>query len=393
MPSVKLDLGAYVVVRPPLSQPPRKDGTRRVLFEVPARLRPSGWPSTRPLPTEGRRGDLSDPAEVARIKADAERFYAELIAAQGQQPEQPKTRTFDTLIRTWRNTQRYKGLKPRTQRGYDFTVGYIEDWSEASAHPDPTNLTKPEVESFLGSFDDRPTTRRMVKIVLKMVMDQAIDLGWRLDNPVARIKMSVPKTRVAIWEAADVETYAWTALSIGEPGMAALILMQWEIGQRLTDAYLFRRGEHYNAAAGLFEFEQDKTAEKVAIPVSDRLRAILGHLLADGRLYLFHRGGTGRPFGRLVGNRLEADDTGGAHVFARARALAVAAGSRPLKLKWLRHSCVVQLARCGCTVPEIASITGHTIASVETILERYLPRDSTVARNAQVKRGLVERAS
>jgi hypothetical protein len=53
---------------------------------------------------------------------------------------------------------------------------------------------------------------------------------------------------------------------------------------------------------------------------------------------------------------------------------------------------VVQLARAGCTVPEIASITGHSIASVEQILQRYLPRDSTVARNAQVKRGLIQNA-
>ena len=63
-----------------------------------------------------------------------------------------------------------------------------------------------------------------------------------------------------------------------------------------------------------------------------------------------------------------------------------------LVLRQLRHSCVVQLARAGCTVPEIAAITGHSISSVGRILSVYLPRDSTVARNAQVKRGIVNEA-
>ena len=73
------------------------------------------------------------------------------------------------------------------------------------------------------------------------------------------------------------------------------------------------------------------------------------------------------------------------------RQVAEKVGGRHLLLKWLRHSCVVQLARNGCTPLEIAAITGHAIASVVTILSVYLPRDNEVAWNAQVKRGLVEK--
>lgn len=64
----------YVVARP------RKDGTVRVQFEVPARLCPPGYPKTRPLPVRGRTGRL-DSAEVAAIKADAARMLAQLEAA------------------------------------------------------------------------------------------------------------------------------------------------------------------------------------------------------------------------------------------------------------------------------------------------------------------------
>lgn len=386
MPSIKLDLGKFVSLRGP-----RADGTYRVLFEVPARLRPSGWPSTRPLPVEGRRGDLNDAAEVVRIQADAKRFYDALLAARAPGEAKPKLRTMQALADTWRATQRYKALKPRTQRGYDHTCTYIEAWSASLGHPDPTTMTKPQVEKFLGTFDDRPTLRRMVKVVLKMVMDQAVDLGWRADNPVERIRLSQPKSTVAIWEQADVDAYVAAALKIGQPDMAALILTEWEIGQRLTDAYLFRVEHEYLPAEGLFQFAQSKTAERVSIPVSERLRGILDGILTDDRLYLFHDSRTKAPWARLIGNRLEADDNAGSKVFTLVRAAAAEKNARHLQLKWLRHSCVVQLARAGCTVPEIAAITGHSIASVEQILQRYLPRDSQVARNAQEKRGLIAR--
>lgn len=60
----------------------RKDGTHRVLFQVPTRLRPHGWPPTRPLPvTYRRQGDLSDMGEVAAIKADARRLTGQLEKA------------------------------------------------------------------------------------------------------------------------------------------------------------------------------------------------------------------------------------------------------------------------------------------------------------------------
>lgn len=67
---------------------PRKDGTHRVLFEVPARLRPMGWKASRPLPLTYRRaGDLSDPGEVAAIKEDARKLFAQIENARRRSPE------------------------------------------------------------------------------------------------------------------------------------------------------------------------------------------------------------------------------------------------------------------------------------------------------------------
>lgn len=378
MPSVQQELGKYVSVRV------RKDGTARVLFEVPARLRPSGWPSTRPLPIKDRRGDLSDPFEVARIKQDAERLYAELMALRNGATPGPdaNARTLGTLIKDWRSSQAWKDNKPRTNKGYDESIREITAWETAN-HPDPTEITVPDVEAFLAIYDDRPTTRYHVRKALRMVMQQAVRRKWRADNPVDEVKVPMPKSRVTIWEESDVEFYAWAAIAAGNPDVAAIILMEWEIGQRLTDAIAFRRKAEYLPAEGLFSFDQSKTGNPVAIPVSDRLRGVLAHIERDGSMYLFHDRGTGRPFRDV--DRLS-------HVFEDIRTrFVLPAGGRHLVLRAIRHSCVVQLARFGCTVPEIAAITGHSPASVQDILKIYLPRDSQVAMNAQVKRGLVVR--
>ncbi|MFN4287537.1 MAG: tyrosine-type recombinase/integrase [Brevundimonas sp.] len=312
---------------------------------------------------------------------------ARLEAARGNQPVSNE-RTFETLIRTWQQSQQFKDAKPRTQRGYTHTATYISAWSSSLGHPDPTTLNRPAVESFIALFDDRPTTRRLLLVVLRMVLDQAIYLGWRADNPARGIRVRAVKTRVGIWEQSDIDAYVAAAEKVGQQEMGAVILTMWEIGQRLTDVYLFRYGEHYDSEHGCFRFEQSKTDEPVAIPVSRGLRDRLA-VNAGERLHLFHNPRTGRPWVRMRGPLIEADDTAASKDFARVREQAVSDGARDLKLKWLRHSCVVQLARAGCTVPEIAAITGHAIQSVHSILQRYLPRDSQVAANAQAKRGLM----
>jgi hypothetical protein len=43
---------------------------------------------------------------------------------------------------------------------------------------------------------------------------------------------------------------------------------------------------------------------------------------------------------------------------------------------------VVRLAEAGCTVPEIAAITGHQLDRTARILETYLPRTAPLARAA-----------
>ncbi len=42
-----------------------------------------------------------------------------------------------------------------------------------------------------------------------------------------------------------------------------------------------------------------------------------------------------------------------------------------------------RLAEAGCSIPQIAAITAHSIKTIETILERYLIRTGGLARTAR----------
>lgn len=370
MPSVKLDLGRFVTLRP------RADGTYRVLFEVPPRLRPSGWSATIPLPIHGKRaGNLKDADEIARIKKDAAALYAKMQQDRRGIAREP-ARSIKALVRAWQASDEWKALRPASVKSYESYIRNLTAWAEAAGNPDPTFITVADVKAFLALFNDRPMTKKHTLKALRIVMSYAVAAGWRHDNPCASIKVKVPTSKALIWEQEDVDAYVAAAEARDRKSIAVMVLLMWEIGQRVTDVRGFRPGAEY--VGGAFRFAQSKTGSFVEIEVSAKLQALL-NVQGDGELFIFRDESTGKAY---TAERLVV-------VFDKVRQDVIAAGGRSLKLKWLRHSCVVQLARHDCTVPEIGAITGHSPSSVNTILSTYLPRDTTVARNAQVKRGLV----
>jgi integrase len=58
---------------------------------------------------------------------------------------------------------------------------------------------------------------------------------------------------------------------------------------------------------------------------------------------------------------------------------------RDLHFHDLRGTAITMLAEAGCTVPEIAAVTGHTLKHVTHVLETYLARTRHLADAAIVK--------
>ena len=61
------------------------------------------------------------------------------------------------------------------------------------------------------------------------------------------------------------------------------------------------------------------------------------------------------------------------------------AGLDHLQARDLRRTAIVRLAMAGCSAPEIASVSGHSLESTERILEVYLPRTASMVRSAIAK--------
>jgi integrase len=61
------------------------------------------------------------------------------------------------------------------------------------------------------------------------------------------------------------------------------------------------------------------------------------------------------------------------------------AGIIDLHFHDLRGTAVTRLAEAGCTAPQIAAITGHSLKTVSTILDRYLGRTKELALSAILK--------
>ncbi|GAA0768580.1 hypothetical protein [Brevundimonas olei] len=408
MPSVKRSLGPYVVLKK------RAGGKAAAYFQVPARLRPPGWaPAIRLCSQHDLPADIDAiPNEAfGALLVEGAKLLDRLNEVRRGSADAAPARSFPTLVRTLQKSSAWGDLKPKTRDGYVFFIGKVLTWSAMAGHPDPTTLSRARIEAFLSVFNDRPTTKKRVLEVIRLLMEQAVALAWRTDNPAKGIRVKIPKPKLMVWEQEDVDTYVRVARAQGMDSIALIILLEWEIGQRLTDVREFRPGAEYDPDVGIFSFDQSKTVAPVAIEISETLRELLQPLVDDKQLFLFRNERTGKAYTEnrlsqsfrwvrkaVVAERvaeLMQDETGSkAELQAKRRELtAEIEDARPLVLRQLRHSCVVQLARAGCTIAEIAAITGHSLGSVTTILSKYLPRDSTVARNAQMKRGIIKSAN
>jgi integrase len=114
---------------------------------------------------------------------------------------------------------------------------------------------------------------------------------------------------------------------------------------------------------------QRKTGRLISVPASAELREVLAAAPRKSPIIIISET-TGQPY----------QEDHFRHEFARIRELAGLPAS--LRFMDLRRTAVVRLAEAGCTIPEIAAVTGHTIDRTARILEVYMPRTAPMARNA-----------
>jgi integrase len=154
--------------------------------------------------------------------------------------------------------------------------------------------------------------------------------------------------------------------------MQRALILALHTGQRQGDILRLAWPNYDGAALTLRQGKAKrggKPAPIVTIPCTAALRRMLDGLPRSATVVLTTK--TGRPWTKRY--------------FAREwEAASAAAGISNLHFHDLRGTAVTMLAEAGCTVPQIAAITGHSLKTVTTILETYLSLTRALAEQAIV---------
>lgn len=125
-----------------------------------------------------------------------------------------------------------------------------------------------------------------------------------------------------------------------------------------------------NYDGGAMSLRQGKTGRRVRVPCTDALKSILDGIARVGAVILTTK--TGRPWKPR-------------YFKAQWEIASRAAGIDDLHFHDLRGTAITMLAEAGCSVPEIAAITGHSIKTASAIIDKYLDRTGHLAGNAIMK--------
>jgi integrase len=206
---------------------------------------------------------------------------------------------------------------------------------------------------------------------LARILSWALKRGLIDVNPCGEGGKLYSGTRVdRVWGDAEIARF----LDVASPQMRLAMMLAINTGQRQGDL----RRLPWSAYDGtLIKIRQRKTGVPVPVPVSDELKAALD---AAPRV---------SPVMLVSGDAKPWSESGFQSAWGKATARA---GVEDLTFHDLRGTAVVHLARAGCNVIEIYSITGHKPGDAQAILTaHYLPQDGQTAANAIAKLNMYQR--
>jgi integrase len=315
------------------------DGTRRTYWYA--------WKGGPPL-----RGEPGSPEFI--------HSYNEAIARKVATPQG----TLLTPLRAYQASAEFSGLTERTRLDYVRQITIIE--REFGDFP-LSGLTDRRARGLFLGWRDRLALRSRRKAdyawqVLRRVLSWARDRGHVLANPCERGGRLYHGTRAdKVWTAEHEAAFLRSAPDYLH---LPLLLALWT-GQRQGDLLRLPWSAYDGTAIRL---RQGKTGTRVVIPVGAPLKAALDLARKHGPLILANS--LRRPWK--------------SHSFQAAWGIAARnAGITGVTFHDLRGTAVTRLALVGCTEAEIATISGHSLRDVRSILDaNYLHRDPALAESA-----------
>jgi integrase len=298
-------------------------------------------------------------------------FLASLVAAEQSQSRR-NAGTLAGLIREFEGTKQWRRLAESTKKEYKriFTFWDAEYGTCPYRALEDKNF-RAEIIKWHDKFSEKkPREADNRASILARVLSWAAKDGPLERNVLDGFERAYTSDRSEkIWLPEQIEAF----MSVASPEMQFALVLALHTGQRQGDILRLAWSQYNGNTIALRQGKarrMGRTAPVVRVPCTKALKATLD--AARRRAVVMLTTKTGLPFKKR-------------YFQEQWEAACNAAGIADLHFHDIRGTTVTMLAEAGCTLPEIVSITGHSLRSAQDILERYLARTSKLAETAIAK--------
>lgn len=283
------------------------------------------------------------------------RLYGEAIAAKVKKSAE----TLSSLIDYFKDQSEYTGLGDKSKRAYDRYLALIEaKFGTMPIGAIEDRRARGDFKAFRNTFAATPRKADYVWTTIARVLSVAKDHG--------KIAVNVCERGGRLYDA-DRSEIIWTADDIREfcgPAsvelQAAMLLALWT-GQRQGDLLRLTWTAYDGRCIRLRQSKGRRGMDRrVTIPVGPPLKAVLDAALQEKK----------RSAVTILTNSRGAPWTEDGFRTSWDKAFRKTS-LKDLHFHDLRGTAVTRLALSNCSVPEIASITGHSMATVQQILDAH----------------------
>ena len=312
-----------------------------------------------------RRGHKSVPL----MGDDVERF-AQAARLNGQADGQRQTEqdfgTVSWAASRYMGSDRYTRLAPSSREAYQ---RWIKETVEMWGHIPCSAITLDVLEKFFASplFEGRSSSsKEHAKAALVGVLNVAKRHKLIADNPGTAVEILGRNSRDEYWLPNDERAFLDSCAH--DPRMALAFRLLLFTAQRPIDVMQMTWGQLRDSR---IHVRQQKTRRLVDIPIHRDLQTALDTTPRKSTLIVPFAGATPKKRYRQFYDQFKRYCGG--------------CGLGHLQARDLRRTAVVRLAEAGCTVFEVASITGHKISQCQTIIDTYWTRTPEMSRSAILK--------
>lgn len=308
-------------------------------------------------------------ATGTRIKGEpgTPEFIASFEEAAKRAADARSTGTVSWLIRQYTASRQWKKLAESTREIGRLNLAAVEaKWGKTPLRIAGHRKARPV---FLKWHDElaeaHPRAADAKLAAFARVLSWGVDRNLVDDNPVSSFERAYQADRSeAIWLPEHVEAFE----KVAAPELRAALAIALHTGQRQGDLLALTWTAYDGTAISL---RQGKTGRHVYIPCTRALKAALDGMRQRSTQVLTRADGS--PWTRDAFKQAWADAYGKSGL------------KEDLHFHDLRGTAVTMLAEAGCSMPEIATITGHSPAHAQKILDRYLARTRALAVSAIAK--------